>query len=357
MDDVTRGVCMAPELPGAAPLLGWGQGAGGGIKSAAWAPQRAAGRALLQLEEDFAPGDRPPALPADPCFKLEPTAIRVRGAGGPAQLGNMLVGFLRDRADVLSMKVRREKFSIRAALSGVDGACRAKVRVYATAGPLPGQPGGAPLDSPAVRDAQARDVYAVEAQRRGGDAVAFAAFFRDLSDVLRQRCSAADSGAWAPMRAPAPPSDSAGRAAVRSEDLEPLCDVAEDTGNLPQHLRCEAASAFARLANDHQTVGLLNTTEGLRVLKGLLQTGQDDVRAPLTEALRNLEDVTRRAAQGAWGAAGPRDRSRGCAGRLWESADAAVMRIDAGRRFPVLAPGSGVYSELGVDSFHSSCQA
>lgn len=122
--------------------------------------QRAEAQAT-QDAEGFAPGDLPPCLPQDPLFQLATTCLYIRTAA-VHQLGNRLLGFLRDRLAAPGLKLRRAKFTAKAEVCHQFGDCTVKVRVYSVAAGL----------------------FAVELQRRAGDVVAFTSTFRQLAEHL-----------------------------------------------------------------------------------------------------------------------------------------------------------------------------
>merc|ERR1712032_1416088 len=94
-------------------------------------------------------------------FRFEPTTLHVCG-GTPADVGNHLLGFLTAIAGASVLKVNRRKFTFKAAFEGSAGACTLKVRLY-TEGP---------------------SKYAVEFQRRSGEAAALHLLYRRAMEYL-----------------------------------------------------------------------------------------------------------------------------------------------------------------------------
>lgn len=163
----------------------------------------------------------PPPLPRDPFFPLAPTARRVT-ATSAAALGNRLVRFLQEEHAASAVKVRAEKFTVRAEVWHREASCAVKLRLYAAGG----------------------GEYLVELQRRRGDALAAAGVAGSLAGYLERGGST--TGPSRETAAPAPAA--AGRAALEEEDLEPLLSLAEAAAQLPEELRAELAAAFAAAA-------------------------------------------------------------------------------------------------------------
>jgi len=324
--EVTRGVCLAHDVPDAPLPFGAGAWAGCGygheglftdlhcdldpyadapLGPGSMAPLKRAGNSLKgdgpvgfgeslpgragsePRPEGFTILDLPPQLPAEP-FRLEPTTIRVC-SDEPHSVGNFVLDFFCDRADVSSMKVKHHKYSFKAELLGMS---TCKVRVYAldTGAEIAGAAEGAAAPRPAL---------AVEAQRRKGDPVAFQRLYRDLAAHLRGAGLVLDGGAPSEPEAPPPPELGAASAdcAVRGADFAPLCDMAAAAASLPtaahrdggRALRAEAAFAFSQAAQDVQTAGLLSTAQTLQALEGLMRAGQEEeVLHPAARAMHSL---------------------------------------------------------------------
>ena len=109
---------------------------------------RMASEALVPQDVKFRTGDFPPLLPADPFFKLECTTFDV-STETPHEVGNRLVMEI-DKAAAIT-RYNRHKYVIVAVSAEQNLACEFKVRVYNLGGYH----------------------YAVEFQRRAGDAVLF----------------------------------------------------------------------------------------------------------------------------------------------------------------------------------------
>jgi len=110
----------------------------------------------------FVLGARAPRLSDQPFREVEATTVELQ-TFEPARLGNTLQDFLFEICGVVSVKVSREKFAIKAELTSGLNSCVVKLRIYEVA------PGS----------------FAVEMQRRRGDAVFFVQIFRKLSQYLK----------------------------------------------------------------------------------------------------------------------------------------------------------------------------
>jgi len=112
---------------------------------------------IVQFSEEATP----PSASSDSDFRFEPTTLHVCG-GTPADVGNHLLGFLTAIAGATILKVNQRKFTVKAAFEGSTGTCMLKVRIY-TEGP---------------------SRYAVEFQRRGGEAGALHLLYRRAMEYL-----------------------------------------------------------------------------------------------------------------------------------------------------------------------------
>jgi serine/threonine protein kinase len=111
--------------------------------------------------ERFSEEATPPSASSDSEFRFEPTTLHVCGST-PARVGNHLLDFLTAIAGASVLKVNRRKFTVKAAFEGNAGTCILKVRIY-TEGP---------------------SRYAVEFQRRGGEAAALHLLYRRAMEYL-----------------------------------------------------------------------------------------------------------------------------------------------------------------------------
>jgi len=129
--------------------------------------------------------------------------------------------------------------------------------------------------------------YAVEVQRRSGDCVAFANFFRDLANHLQSCCAVMHVHADDFRAPPRPRSSQATQA-----DFGPLIDMAGHAEHLPTTLCAELAASFWHAAQNVQTAGLLCSISAFGALAQLLSASRhdekDEVWLPAAMALRHL---------------------------------------------------------------------
>ena len=116
-----------------------------------------------QLER-FDEGDVPPDPPTDRFFELEATTQYATSVA-PFEIGNHLLDFFNERVQATLVKMRRPKFGIKADVF-IDGLmCRTKVRVYSLDGCR----------------------FAIEFQRRSGDAICYNGAYQKARRFLEQR--------------------------------------------------------------------------------------------------------------------------------------------------------------------------
>lgn len=218
----------------------------------------------------FADTHCPPEVPADPFFELEAATIRVYSKVA-ASVGNRLLAFWQSQGELADAKVNREKFSIKAHVFRDHTMCTVKVRLYRD-----NRPG----------------LYAVEFQRRAGDAVLFNRIYQRARHHLQQCFSASP-------RAPrvAALHDSSGAAAAETHAVKrsgaadgttlcPLLDMARSADR--PALQAEAAAALAHLAQDHEAAGSLCTEGAFEALLKLLQSDHLEILLPAARILQML---------------------------------------------------------------------
>jgi hypothetical protein len=238
-----------------------------------------AGSAQLGFECDSSPdkqaqfvfGDVPPALPVDPDFRLEGTTVTVENSS-PEQIGNGLLSLLRQKAAASITKVSRIKFSVKAYVH-LDGlSCDVKVRVY-----------------------RLESGFAVEFQRRSGDALAFHRLYRLASDNLNfYSCAASpeqhdfiDAHRPTVMQAPV-----AGQTESSKKELSiaPLLEMAmRCTSDLS--LQAEVAEALADYASDADLSWQLSTPDALEVRENLAGIDHVSVAHPMRRLQAALAHV------------------------------------------------------------------
>lgn len=236
----------------------------------------------------FRPEHQPPALPADPLFRLEATTVWVRTTTPAHRVANAVLDAMRERAVIVSTKVRHGKFAVKAELL-VDGlACCVKVRIYDT--------GHGDLELSATHRSATPPPrrLAVEAQRRGGDAVAFAGVFSAVSRRLAVHFGAAAAEAPRPTAEP-PDLGAEGLGAIgglarhgRGPRLEALAALAR-AGPPAAALIVELLEAAAEDADE---AALLLAAVAARRLPGALLAAQGGLAA-LLGALRRAPPAAR----------------------------------------------------------------
>jgi len=234
-----------------------------------WAPE----------SEIFQAQHVPPSPPSSEHFFFVPTTLFLKDCC-PQEIGNSLLEFFRSQVVASITKVTTAKYAVKAEVFVDGSSCMMKVRVY-TQG----------------------DRYAVELQRRGGDAFILQSTYQLLSDHLGVRLgshtgsiSGVTPKSEKPLALPVPAEpDSAEEVAERSlEVLSPLLAMAAIAG-----LQAEAASALAKMANGGRTAAapLLESPDQVALaLTHLLASGQIDVVYPAARCLSGLA---------AFGEAGP----------------------------------------------------
>jgi len=152
-------VCRSVDTPSASKLRGFT--ACGGILEGDFynMPEdnvvRSAAPHLHELTlQRFSAVDLPPKAPTGASFSFEPTTFHVSRTEA-SELANNLVDFLTMAAGTVVKKVSNSKFTIKADMTGEDGTCTLKVRIYD----------------------EGDGMYAVEFQRRAGESCAFHKIF------------------------------------------------------------------------------------------------------------------------------------------------------------------------------------
>lgn len=166
-DDVVRGVTLCS---GACGSVGFGEPLGSKTGSEGWNTMEhdfsgvtefdvASLPALAKAQQGFSEGVRAPELPAAPFEVREATSVWLHGISA-ARAGNAALAALRRQRGVWVTKVKPAKYTIRASVCAAGGAsCEIKVHIY--------------------------EGSAVEFQRRGGDALAFARVLSSARSYLQ----------------------------------------------------------------------------------------------------------------------------------------------------------------------------
>lgn len=219
-----------------------------------------------RVSQQFSEEDPTPVMPADPLFKLEATTFFAAGCSSAAAIGNALLEFLGTKVVASVTKVNRRKCCVKADVF-VDGSmCTMKVRVYS-------QPGGR---------------FAIEFQRRCGNAIVFNVVYQQAVEFMRPVCAGLpepnrDGTGPVEVSPPVPP-QILGVSEVNA-DVSPLLDMAGMV-EVPQ-LQAEAAAALATIARDSEPTPLCNE-RAFSEFKTLVQADSIDVAYPSSQLLKHL---------------------------------------------------------------------
>jgi hypothetical protein len=215
-------------------------------------------------------GDAPPALPLDPDFRLECTTIIIENSP-PEQVGNGLLALLKQRAGASISKVSRKKFSVKAYVHVGGLSCDVKVRVYS-------QEVG----------------FAVEFQRRSGDALALQGLFRLASEELDfySRAAPFEQHAFVDAHGPAQVQmvGQVGSSNKREISIAPLLDMARSCAS-DLSLQAEVAEALAHYASDANVAWQLSTPDALEVRENLTGIAHVSVAHPMRRLSAALAHV------------------------------------------------------------------
>lgn len=249
------------------------------------------------VQQTFEAHHLPPCSPSNQHFFFAPSTLFVNQECSPQKIGNALLDFFTSQVVASVTKVRLEKYAIKAEVFVEGHSCVMKVRVY-THG----------------------DKFAVEAQRREGDAFVLQSTYSLLSQYLEARTSGvsapvSESGKLKPLALLPPPEVDIHEEDADShlEAISPLLAMATIAG-----LQADAAS------------GLLELTKGGRTSAAPLLAAPDQVASALTDLLASgRTDAVYPAARcvsglAAFGEAGPLLAQQGL---LQEAAAQAVAEL------------------------------
>mmetsp|Transcript_75814 Transcript_75814/g.214350 ORF Transcript_75814/g.214350 Transcript_75814/m.214350 type:complete len:396 (+) Transcript_75814:87-1274(+) len=226
--------------------------------------------------EQFTESHHPPNLPTDNFFKLQTTTIHL-ATTAPFQLGNRLLEFFGGESALAVkssiVKVRHEKFAIKADVFHGGFKCTVKARVY--------------------QEECAK--YAIELQKRSGDCVAFNKTYQSAARYLESHFPADETNVVSEL----PRLEVEGLPQQEGENgtqsFRPFLDMA-DLDDQPA-LQAEAAVALAGAAMQDHLVASLYTDEVLETLKKLLNADCIDICYPgacmLSSLARHPEAVPR----------------------------------------------------------------
>jgi len=222
-------------------------------------------------QAQFISGDVPPALPTDPYFCLQGTTVIMENLS-PEQLGNGLIRLLRQEASADISKISRIKFSVKAHVFVQGLSCQVKVRVY-----------------------KQEFGYAVEFQRRGGDALSFQALFRLASERLDYHSRAASNeqhtfaGAHESMVLQVPSAVGQPGSSKQEISIAPLLEMARGTSDVC--MQSEVAEALAGYASDATLSWQLSTPDALDVCEMLSRVDHVSVAHPMRRLATALAHV------------------------------------------------------------------
>jgi len=226
---------------------------------------------ILSDTERFPESQRPPPLPTDPFFELEEvTTLRfsLNPKFEPSKIGNDLLDFLEDSVSASILKVRPVKFTVKANVFIESRMCTIKARVYHTSG----------------------SEYALEVQRRSGDAVVFNTTFQKAAQFFHERCyfgstpPAAAAPSVALTKPPMPPAD--------EQESQPMLDMAA-MEELPS-LQAEAAAALAEFVAFQPSAASASICcqDAFEKIRRLLQSDKQDIAYPTAQLLVQLAKMS-----------------------------------------------------------------
>jgi hypothetical protein len=243
-------------------------------------PASNSAHSIVALESDaFQVHHLPPTTPSSEHFFFVSTTLFLEDCS-PQKIGNILLNFFKSQVVASITKVKLEKYTVKAEVFMNGHSCMMKTRVY-THG----------------------DKYAVEVQRRAGDAFILHSTFKLLSDHLEACLNSSFLETLEKEKLPALP---ATFELDRSRELEEHCDDTSLEVVTPllamatiAGLQAEAASTLCKMANGGRTSAapLLESPDQVAsALTNLLASGQIDVVYPAACCMSGLA---------AFGEAGP----------------------------------------------------
>lgn len=223
--------------------------------------------AALANWEGFQEHHMPPSPPLSRHFKFAPSTLLVEGCS-PHQIGKSVLAFLTSQVVASVRKVRPGKYSIKAEVFVEGVSCTMKVRVYSC-----------------------DEKYAVEVQRRAGDAFILQSTYRLLWSFLEIHCgrvSGQDEAPVTPVHPALPQFDPIDEDQEESnvEVVAPLLAMATVAG-----LQAEAASALAQMVKGGRVSAaplLAAPHQVASTLKGLLTSGYLETVYPAARCVSDL---------------------------------------------------------------------
>lgn len=218
--------------------------------------------------DSFSEEHVPPCPPFSEHFAFDPCTLFVEGCP-PQQIGTSVVAFLTSHVVASVTKVKPEKYSIRAEVFVAGASCTIKVRVYSQ-----------------------DEKYAVEVQRRSGDAAVLQSTFRLLTAFLEVHCGGVSEPYHtpAPLVVPEPPEleliQDGNQGPSPEVDIAPLLMMATFAG-----LEAEVALTLATIAKGGRSSAarLLAAPEQVAcTLKDLLASGCLNAVYPAARCVSDL---------------------------------------------------------------------
>lgn len=208
----------------------------------------------------FERSELPPDLPEDPLFKLAATTITCSCA--PSWVMNTLLHFFETQVTSEVTKVTPAKFAVKLEVFDNISRCSMKVRMYRLQ----------------------NDEYALEFQRRSGDAITF-------QKIYQQACLQVEpcSASTATLADAAPLVDSPTGQLSSAAELTPLIDMLSFS-DAPK-LQAEAAAGLASIVSGDEASAVVACSAPLfDLLANLLQIDSMDVAYPIACLLSSFAD-------------------------------------------------------------------
>lgn len=219
----------------------------------------------------FKQEDTPPLQPRSQHFQLKPTTVHIM-SNMPHTIGNSILDFLESQVVASISKVNGKKYTIKADAFLENIKCSTKIRIWQTE--------------------QEKQEFAIEVQRRGGDAFAFEGLYQQLSSFLAERFPEATRDSTAgngQMLLPPPPP--LGNVQRSEQDIAQLLDMIA-MEHVPT-VQAEAASVLAKLScEDPQIATLLCKEESFDGFVKLFADENLDINYPAARLVSALAMCT-----------------------------------------------------------------
>lgn len=215
----------------------------------------------------FSEANCPPCAPADVFFKFTLTTLLIL-SHMPHEIGNHLLDFFTQQVVSTLTKVNRVKFSFKADVFENYAMCTMKVRVF-----------------------QEREHFAIEFQRRKGDAIAFNNVFKQACRYLKSIPfsivpNAGEEPKMASFAPPPLPGQQVSSVDEAAAVLAPLLDIAKLT--TAPRLQAEAAAGLATMAEDETLARQMCKEHIFKDVKMLFYASAPEVDYPTARLTRLL---------------------------------------------------------------------